>query len=1093
MAIIVALSLVIASLATVTSVKAAAVSFSGNISFFVPKPDGETTYGPSAVELINTTNSSASKIPTTTGIDILNEVAITKSGGDPNGVKCVQAQNSANQKCRITLEYQFSNVDLNDDDMYKVCIERSTSSCSIPRKGSEVASKYSNIMNIADPSEEDVATIVAAATGGGSVTAPKTCGGAVEGIGWIICPVVSAIVKLNDTMWKIVSSLLNVNPISQSTSIYTAWAAIRNIANVAFVIVFLIMIFSQLSSMGISNYGVKKLLPRLIIGAILVNISFFIVQISVDLANIIGSSLYNVLTGLSPNANIPTWEGTLATILGGTALAVGSVAIVSIGPAILMLSMVVVMGLLALLAAILTLIVRQAIIPILAIVAPLAFIAYLLPNTESWFGKWRSLLVQMLMLYPLAAVVFGGAQLAAILIINQGGWWNNIIGLVVMTLPLFSLPYLATKGGAITNAVGSRLQNMAKSFSKPLHDVVDPLVEEKKAERLAGSRGLMGFRTVRRKRGEDNKTYMNRERSELSTRNANGERNLAQRFNENVLGRAQNTENLKSEAKENWRERPLNSNLDKTSKSNQKAAEKTGQILNAAESLGVRKGAIDSQYEQKLNERIGTADSRDEFYDTRKRDSAFTSETLNKEADSRFKKRVNANVISTTGSGGLRDLSQRAFKANEGIKTSDLQTELANRRSGVADVDIQANKKAEYSINAIKSQDTSDFGQTILNDAELKASLVQDTGAKLQTRTNEGNINTFTETTGTLLIPRQEAIVAESQYKEAQGETSQLAAEITTEAGKDRLAQAATMAGLGGQAIIDAEAIAKASQEAKRGLDIANGATNSADRVSKQEFNAELATGGQLATDVAGIDTVYGVPRAQASGTAYIARARSENVAAAGTLFGEQGYSSDELVNVSLGLLRDKTTPASIEQQEAAAAEIVKRGYEPDITKLIDYAGSLVPRDVSGNVIRDVSGNVVPATGEAAQFQKALGNMLATSSGRPKYIPGSKLGDLQTATFTDDSDDLVVKTINDNKISRTTIASMSVEEMKKILGTIKSREGETNPARMINEDSKIELGTAILESFSDPRINSNLAANQIEQMHNIIDELNAHI
>ena len=61
---------------------------------------------------------------------------------------------------------------------------------------------------------------------------------------------------------------------------------------------FLAIIISQLTGFGISNYGIKKMLPRLIIAAILVNLSIYICQIAVDLSNILGYGLRAGLGGI---------------------------------------------------------------------------------------------------------------------------------------------------------------------------------------------------------------------------------------------------------------------------------------------------------------------------------------------------------------------------------------------------------------------------------------------------------------------------------------------------------------------------------------------------------------------------------------------------------------------------------------------------------------------------------------------------------------------------------------------------------------------------------------------------------------------------
>ena len=234
-----------------------------------------------------------------------------------------------------------------------------------------------------------------------------TCGSSVTGIGWIVCPVVNALVALNDGAWKMIESMLVLNPLTQTGNksyIYQGWEIIRNIANIAFVIIFLIVIFSQVTGFGINNYGIKKLLPKIIVGAILVNLSFFIMQIAVDLSNIVGKSLYNLILGAAPSIEIElSFQTVVNAILQAAAaevatagVTVGSIALITAvggpGTAFLLLLPGLAMAALALLAAIFTLVFRQAAIPILAMLAPLAFVAYLLPNTESWFKKWKKIL-----------------------------------------------------------------------------------------------------------------------------------------------------------------------------------------------------------------------------------------------------------------------------------------------------------------------------------------------------------------------------------------------------------------------------------------------------------------------------------------------------------------------------------------------------------------------------------------------------------------------------------------------------------------------------------------------------------------------------
>lgn len=377
-------------------------------------------------------------------------------------------------KQNISLTAQSNKAD--KGKTYQVCIDGlSPAICSGFYKAQVPTS--SNV-TITVP-ENRIADLPTSSTTPTTGTNDVTCGSEVAHLGWIVCPVIDALTNLNDYIWTLVSKMLTVNPLSQSDAIYTAWASIRSIANVLFVVFFLIIIFSQLTGAGITNYGIKKMLPKIIICAILVNISFIIVQLAVDLANIIGSSLYGFISGLAPPI-VLGWGDLVRQLLGAAAgvggglAAIGLAAAAGYGGAGVMFWVIlpfILMALLGLLAALMTLIFRQAAIPVLAILAPLAFVAYLLPNTESWYKKWQKWLLSMLMMYPLAALIFAGAQFAAATIIGNGGnFWNLLIGQIMLALPLFSLPFLIKQGGPIISGVGGALKKMTEKARKPISD-----------------------------------------------------------------------------------------------------------------------------------------------------------------------------------------------------------------------------------------------------------------------------------------------------------------------------------------------------------------------------------------------------------------------------------------------------------------------------------------------------------------------------------------------------------------------------------------------------------------------------------------------
>ena len=288
----------------------------------------------------------------------------------------------------------------------------------------------------------------------------------VQGIGWIICPLSNWLADGIDYMYSALQEFLKTKPLettNQNSGIYLAWVIMRNISNVAFIVAFLVIIYSQLTSVGISNYGVKKMLPRLVIAAVLVNLSFTICAILLDLSNVTGYAfqdafmgIKNTISTVGENTSTWTWSEVISTALSNGALAVGAGYAVSLALTTEILPMLVPAATLAgltLLFILLIMAARQALIIILIIVSPLAFVCYLLPGTEKWFKKWRDSFLTMLVFFPAFSVVFGGAQLAGILIIQNATGPNgaimHVLGMLVQIIPLAITPLIMKFSGGV--------------------------------------------------------------------------------------------------------------------------------------------------------------------------------------------------------------------------------------------------------------------------------------------------------------------------------------------------------------------------------------------------------------------------------------------------------------------------------------------------------------------------------------------------------------------------------------------------------------------------------------------------------------------
>ena len=294
--------------------------------------------------------------------------------------------------------------------------------------------------------------------GNGEEEGKNSCG--VDGIGWLVCPLMSFAGSLGDASYSAISYFLSIDKgIFEDQSnggLEQAWKFFRDIANAVFAVIFLWIIFSQISNVGVSNYGIKKILPRLIIGALLVNLSFYLCKLAVDLSNILGFSLKGVLEGAASGVSTQSAEvDTFNTlIVGGLALAgVGLFIFLAVSiPTIMAL-------LLALLVVLVILIVRQAAVILLIAISPLAFAAWLLPNTENLFKKWVSMLRGLLIVFPVISLLYGAGKLAGAVLAAVGTNDPNnpketmqVAALAASILPLGATPFVLKSS---LNSLGS--------------------------------------------------------------------------------------------------------------------------------------------------------------------------------------------------------------------------------------------------------------------------------------------------------------------------------------------------------------------------------------------------------------------------------------------------------------------------------------------------------------------------------------------------------------------------------------------------------------------------------------------------------------
>jgi hypothetical protein len=351
---------------------------------------------------------------------------------------------------------------------------------------------------------------------------------------WIICPIFNSLAGLSDWLLdNLIQPLLAVNPVSidPNTGEFKIWSNFRIYGDILLVIALLVLVIGQSVGAGFFDaYTVKKMLPRILLCAILINVSIYIVAFAVDLSNIVGAGIGQlIIAPVKDSAQFtftPNGIQAVGLVGGAAALGIGTfltgilfTGVVSQAAAYIGL-FVVLPALLSLIGAFITIILRQGLILFLILVSPVAFALYVFPNTEKYFRQWWEWLFKSLLVYPLIMVVFAIADVMTVMIQQANNLGNKpllasvtstsgttaagaaslvtnvvagVVAFVVQFLPLALIPFAFRIAGGLVGRAHDLLQNRGKQISEGIKgDARDPLSLRNRTKRnliAAATRG----------------------------------------------------------------------------------------------------------------------------------------------------------------------------------------------------------------------------------------------------------------------------------------------------------------------------------------------------------------------------------------------------------------------------------------------------------------------------------------------------------------------------------------------------------------------------------------------------------------------------
>jgi len=358
--------------------------------------------------------------------------------------------------------------------------------------------------------------------------------------GWALCKIIDGVTAgVSDIYNDFVAPELITPSVDlsagSSTHTFEIWSGFRVYGDIFLIIALLIIVIVESAGGGlIDAYSIRKILPRILLCGVLVNVSIYLVAAAVDITNVLGGSVSDLLYApfkndgglnfvINPGAAhagdyiaggsiaLVVWElfrhihssGAGSTIKGVGSLAASSLEYLFVTfmiPAFFI--MLAIMG---------TLVFRRGLILFLIFVSPFAFALYCLPNTEKYFRQWWDLLFKALLIYPIIAILFTMGNILSVTISSSyahcapsasdatcnaaTGGVADTLGLIALFVPLFLIPFSFKIAGGLLGRFHEFATGAAtRGHQGILGDQKDPDSLRNRAKRnFASNRNNMGL------------------------------------------------------------------------------------------------------------------------------------------------------------------------------------------------------------------------------------------------------------------------------------------------------------------------------------------------------------------------------------------------------------------------------------------------------------------------------------------------------------------------------------------------------------------------------------------------------------------------
>ena len=220
-------------------------------------------------------------------------------------------------------------------------------------------------------------------------------------LGFVLETYIQLIGNLFIVLTHILITVAQYNDFVNSAAVVNGWVIVRDLANMFFVLILLVIAFATI--FGVEAYSYKKLLPKLLIIAVLINFSRVIAGLAIDFGQVVmltfvngfkdaaGGNFFNGLgiSGLKTMDADALGEGAYDTwaAVGALLLAAGVISVATI-------------AILVMLAA---LVYRMVMLWVYIVLSPIAFLMGTFPQGQKYYSQWWEQFTNLIIVGPVLA------------------------------------------------------------------------------------------------------------------------------------------------------------------------------------------------------------------------------------------------------------------------------------------------------------------------------------------------------------------------------------------------------------------------------------------------------------------------------------------------------------------------------------------------------------------------------------------------------------------------------------------------------------------------------------------------------------------